>query len=305
MSTDPKSAVSKSSSSGNIFTSTINQDNELQMRLLTQRMSNLENVITSMAETIKTIAERQPQVNPTPSEEDVGDDSTVLHLRNVTMRPVGSRRSTFHRPERSVFEASAFVTEARTKPLISAAELPKFDGTAAKASLWLKRYERTASENFYTADLIVKSVSRCLTGDAERWYELEYLPSRCDTTWETFRIMFCEAYISPADRMEIFNRLINRKQRFDESLSAYYREMLQLCLDYDDKMKEEEIIKWVCKNLHPRHASGIVSCLIVDPTLEWLSMLMKRNDSLLLPPADHLQDGHMLEIMDRQPEEII
>ncbi|CAF4677536.1 unnamed protein product, partial [Didymodactylos carnosus] len=89
-----------------------------------------------------------------------------------------------------------------------------------------------------------------LEGDAQNWYQKNQ-DKICD--WKTFNQLLSHRFpgIPPSNDREILRQLAGRKQTWNEPISRFYRDIMNLCDKYDSSMADSSRIGYLQDGLKP------------------------------------------------------
>ena len=87
----------------------------------------------------------------------------------------------------------------------------------------------------------------CFGEDVKKWYRSAILSS----DYEEFKIQFLKAFTSPAYKLQISAKLVNRRQNNTESVQSYYYDILSLCSRFNPNMAEDEKLVYLLRGLKP------------------------------------------------------
>lgn len=122
---------------------------------------------------------------------------------------------------------------------------------------WLKRYERVGRYNCWRDTECLENIEMYLGGAAAKWYAYLVATGSVPRTWHDvggFRGLrnALLAQFTPAN-YERFqeDRLRDRKQGFDEPMTEYYFDVLDMCAKVNPKMSEEAKLNYLFRGLKP------------------------------------------------------
>ena len=128
--------------------------------------------------------------------------------------------------------------------------LPTFSGHPSEnAERFLKSIKRLAKVTDDSPDqLFLEIVRGKLTQDADTWFD-DNEPQF--TKWSDFETAFRNRYFSTTIGNTKFDKLFQRKQGYDESVTAYFDDIIALCREVDLKMPNDVIIQHLMKGINP------------------------------------------------------
>lgn len=138
--------------------------------------------------------------------------------------------------------------------------IEKFTGAVDQdPSDWLQ-----AVDELFEAGKIDKSDRRRLLltflgDDVKNWYRSEELSAEYDI----FKQQFIKAFTSSGYRLQIYSKIINRRQRLDEAVQSYYYDILSLCKKLNSEMTDNEKILHLLRGLKP---SLLQQVMLHDPS---------------------------------------
>lgn len=163
-------------------------------------------------------------------------------------------------------------TNLSTQVLIRSVQaLEKFTGAVDQDPTdWLQKVD-----DIFEAGKVEKSDRRRLVvtlfgTEVINWYRSENLSSEYDI----FKQEFIKAFTSPGYRLKIYSKIINRRQRLDETAQSYSFDILALCSKLNPEMPESEKILHLLRGLKPTLLQRV---MMYDPsTCEELLRYAKR-----------------------------
>ena len=99
----------------------------------------------------------------------------------------------------------------------------------------------------------------CFGEDVKKWYR----SSETEEDYDAFQEQFRKAFTSPAYKLQISNKLINRKQGSNESVQSYYYDVVSLCNKFNKAMDNNEILVYLLRALKPSVQQQVI---INNPT---------------------------------------
>ena len=129
-------------------------------------------------------------------------------------------------------------------------DLPNFSGHSSEdAERFLKSVKNMTKANDNSTDQqFLEIVRGKLTQTAGSWFDDHESQF---AKWSDFETAFRNRYFSTTMINAKFDKLSQRKQSFDESVTAYYDEITTLCREIDPKMPETIIIQHLMKGINP------------------------------------------------------
>ena len=128
--------------------------------------------------------------------------------------------------------------------------LPTFSGHSSEdAERFLKSIKRVAKVTDDSPDqLFLEIVRGKLTQDADTWFDDNESQF---AKWSDFETAFRNRYFSTTIGNTKFDKLFQRKQGYDESVTAYFDDIIALCREVDLKMPNDVIIQHLMKGINP------------------------------------------------------
>lgn len=129
-------------------------------------------------------------------------------------------------------------------------DLSNFSGYQSEdAERFLKSIKNmTKASDDSTDQLLLEIVRGKLTQTAGSWFDDNESQF---TKWSDFETAFRNRYFSTTIVSAKFDKLSQRKQRYDESVTAYFDEIITLCREVDPKMPDTIIIQHLMKGINP------------------------------------------------------
>jgi len=94
--------------------------------------------------------------------------------------------------------------------------------------------------------------------DIKKWYRSE----QHSQDYDSFKEQFLTTFTSSGDKLKIYSKLTNRRQRPDETVQSYHYDILSLCSKFNEKMLESEKILHLLHGLKP---SLLQQVMMADP----------------------------------------
>ena len=150
-------------------------------------------------------------------------------------------------PHRTNMADSALVARARKTRYDN---LPNFSGNASDdAERFLKTIKNITKANDDSTDLqFLEIVRGKLTHAAGTWFDDHESQF---TKWSEFETVFRNRYFSTTMIRTKFDKLTQRKQRYDESVTSYFDEIVVLCREIDPNMPDTVIIQHLMSGINP------------------------------------------------------
>jgi hypothetical protein len=135
-------------------------------------------------------------------------------------------------------------------------DLPKFSGHSSEdAERFLKSIKNISkATNDSTDPLFLEIVRGKLTQNAGSWFDDNESQF---TKWSDFETTFRNRYFSTTIVNTKFDKLSQRKQQYDESVTTYYDDIITLCREVDSKMSDTIIIQHLMKGINPEFWKGL------------------------------------------------
>lgn len=129
-------------------------------------------------------------------------------------------------------------------------DLPSFSGYPSDdAERFLKNIKNITKANDDSTDQSLLEIARGkLTQSAGAWFDDNESQF---TKWSDFEIAFRNRYFSTTMISAKFEKLSQRTQRYDESITAYFDDVITLCKEIDPKMQDTTIIQHLMKGINP------------------------------------------------------
>lgn len=86
-----------------------------------------------------------------------------------------------------------------------------------------------------------------LADEAKKWYR----SATFDDDYASFKIQLIKAFTSPLYKLQLSSKLTSRRQGLDESVQAYYYDVLDLCHRFNPNMEEDEKVVHILRGLKP------------------------------------------------------
>ena len=120
--------------------------------------------------------------------------------------------------------------------------LEKFNGGEEKKALqFVNNIERIGKMISANDDILHCMCTAKLDGEAKRWYE----DNTTLNQWEQLKSVLLERFSTPDSSSKIFEQLKERKQRIDETITAYYDSIIRLCHEHDPSMSQKMMLSWL------------------------------------------------------------
>lgn len=129
-------------------------------------------------------------------------------------------------------------------------DLPNFSGYPSEdAERFLKSIKNIAKANDSSTDQqFLEIVRGKLTQAAGSWFDDHESQF---TKWSDFETAFRNRYFSTTIITAKFDKLSQRKQRYDESVTTYFDDITTLCREIDPKISDRIIIQHLMKGINP------------------------------------------------------
>jgi hypothetical protein len=136
-------------------------------------------------------------------------------------------------------------------------DLPNFSGHPSEdAERFLKNIKNITKANDDSSDhQILEIVRGKLTQTAGTWFDDHESQF---TKWSDFDRAFRNRYVSTTIIRTKFDKLTQRKQRHDESITSYYDEIVNLCREIDSNMSDKIIIQHLMSGIKPEFQKEIL-----------------------------------------------
>ena len=176
-------------------------------------------------------------------------------------------------------------------------DLPSFSGYPSDdAERFLKNIKNITKANDDSTDQSFLEIVRGkLTQSAGSWFD--------DTEsqfnkWSDFETAFRNRYFSTTMISAKFDKLSQRMQRYDESVTAYFDDVITLCKEIDPKMPDTIIIQHLMKGINPEFRKELTRR---QSTIFTLTEFLK-NAKLEQDLHDTFTQSHAMNV---QPEPIL
>ena len=128
--------------------------------------------------------------------------------------------------------------------------LPNFSGNPSDdAERFLKTIKNITKATDDSTDLhFLEIVRGKLTHSAGTWFDDHESQF---TKWSEFETTFRSRYFSTTMIRTKFDKLTQRKQRYDESVTSYFDEIVTLCREIDSNMPDTVIIQHLMSGINP------------------------------------------------------
>jgi Retrotransposon gag protein len=112
---------------------------------------------------------------------------------------------------------------------------PTFDPCNTSADHFIKQYERTSAANGWDNALKMQYLGSFLEGAADLWFK-RYAdkPENLEKTWTDLKKDFCKEFEGLDSTKHLEKKLLERKQKPDESLRTYFYELQNIFGEYDE-----------------------------------------------------------------------
>jgi hypothetical protein len=135
----------------------------------------------------------------------------------------------------------------------------KFTGTKDQDPLtWLQDVEELFDATKTDKSDRRRLLPMCFGEDVKKWYRSVEL----DVDYDRFKAQFLKAFTSPAYKLQMSTKLINRRQGNSESVQSYYFDIISLCNRFNQHMQEDEKMVYLLRGLKPSIQQRII---INDP----------------------------------------
>ena len=186
----------------------------------------------------------------TRSQSNVENQQTIAPITHPTTSATSSENrsvSPNDSPHRTNMADSALVARARKTRYDN---LPNFSGNASDdAERFLKTIKNITKANDDSTDLqFLEIVRGKLTHAAGTWFDDHESQF---TRWSEFETVFRNRYFSTTMIRTKFDKLTQRKQLYDESVTSYFDEIVTLCREIDPNMPDAVIIQHLMSGINP------------------------------------------------------
>ncbi|CAF4581614.1 unnamed protein product, partial [Didymodactylos carnosus] len=143
-------------------------------------------------------------------------------------------------------------------------QLPTFSGKdSEKVQDWLENIKQIGKMVNWTAEQLSCIATLKLEGDAQKWY-LKNQDKILD--WDSFHRLLSQRFPAQIpNQREQLRQLVSRKQGLNETISKYYRDILNLCDQYDPNMLDSSKIGYLQDGLRPELQHYTLSQQISTP----------------------------------------
>lgn len=158
-------------------------------------------------------------------------------------------------------------------------DLPSFSGHSSEdAERFLKSIKHITKANDETTDQqFLEIVRGKLTHTAGSWFDDHESQF---TKWSDFEAAFRNRYFSTTMVSAKFDKLSQRKQQYDESITAYFDEIVTLCREIDPKMPDAIVIQHLMKGINPEFRKELTRRQSTTSTLSEFLKLAKLEQDL-------------------------
>lgn len=158
-------------------------------------------------------------------------------------------------------------------------DLPSFSGYPSEdAERFLKSIKNIAKANDDSTDKSFLEIVRGkLTQSAGSWFDDN---ESLFMKWLDFETAFRNRYFSTTMVSAKFEKLSQRIQRYDESVTAYFDEVITLCKEIDPKMPDKIIIQHLMKGINPEFRKELTRRQSTISTLSEFLKLAKLEQDL-------------------------
>lgn len=141
----------------------------------------------------------------------------------------------------------------------------EFNGDRTKARAWLRHYEETMNVNGYTDEDKMRRASAYLRDEATDWLTT-ILVIDPELDWYCFKSRFLEFFCGLDSRALLRRELDKARQKPEDPPSTYLTKIVNICQEYDPRMKEEAIIDKIAQGLHYTYHNQLA---LYKPKEEW------------------------------------
>ncbi|CAF4309227.1 unnamed protein product, partial [Didymodactylos carnosus] len=144
-------------------------------------------------------------------------------------------------------------------------QLPIFSGKDNEnVTKWLNNITQIGKMVNCSDDELYVVAKLKLKGEAQTWYQKNQ-DKICD--WKTFNQLLSHRFpaVPPSNDREILRQLAGRKQAWNEPISRFYRDIMNLCDKYDSNMADSSRIGYLQDGLKPKLQHYALSQQITTP----------------------------------------
>jgi hypothetical protein len=193
-------------------------------------------------------AESNLSLITTPSPDEAPTHRTTAPLFDRTPSPEPSSHITVNNNSNNNSMAEPTLLARARKARYD--DLPNFSGHSSEdAERFLKSIKNISKATDDSTDpLLLEIVRGKLTQNAGSWFDDNESQF---TKWSDFETTFRNRYFSTTIVSTKFDKLSQRKQQYDESVTTYYDDIITLCREVDSKMPDTIIIQHLMKGINP------------------------------------------------------
>ncbi|MDI9312424.1 MAG: hypothetical protein QM535_19595, partial [Limnohabitans sp.] len=122
---------------------------------------------------------------------------------------------------------------------------------------WLEDFELSAEASNWNDDIKIKRLPLYLTGAARSFYNVEI--KNKEMKWTDVKQSIIQQFKPSGYAHHLRNILINKKQKPYQSSTSFICEMRDLCLKYNNKMLDTEIIHFIYEGMNPVIVQQLIS----------------------------------------------
>ena len=171
------------------------------------------------------------------------------NLSNSNQNTTPNADQNFNTTE-AVLKSLLNITQTKTDS-VNKPKLQTFSGDMEKAIEWYNHLRMIASHYRWTEEQMVKQARLSLTGEAESWYKINFIPpTDLDLTpyvtdpiptWVEFSEAFLEEYRPKGSKMMLKQKLAELTRSKEETYVGFGRRVRCLAREIDPRMPEEEL----------------------------------------------------------------
>ena len=148
---------------------------------------------------------------------------------------------------------------------------PNFSGDRAQARSWLRQYEDIMNVNGYNDEHKLKRARAYLSGEASQWYNTRMRLDK-NIDWHALKASFLRHFCG-IDGMAILRKKLSEiRQKQDEHPSSYLVRVIDLCMEFNPKMSDMDLVTRVSQGLNDdtfNHLAAVRDR--EDWTIDWIT----------------------------------
>lgn len=172
---------------------------------------------------------------------------------------------------------------------------PNFNGDKTRARSWLINYEDIMNVNGYTQDQMLKRARAYLQDEGLQWFNTTmYLMS--NPSWQDFKTAFYKHFCGIDGTAALRKKLAEARQKHNEHPSSFFVRTVDLCLQYNPRMKQEELVERIAQGLTTSSYNSLATNRDRSTwTVDWLRRTFEQLKAVTEPVSRHTgsdEKGH-------------